>query len=153
MSAQVLTGYPQMPAFTEQEMQAFLCHPRVARLGTMNADGTIHLAPIFFKYDRGEFILGTQEVSRRVRNIKRNPNVTLLIDDTGDPFQAVIVYGKATLEYDDVVAKRTAIFAQFGDETGARAKAEALCNKWHSVVIRIRPERLVSFDYSKADLV
>ena len=153
MTVKAITGYPQMPSFTQDEMEIFLSQHRFARLGTINEDGTIHLAPIYFKYDKSEFILGTQNVSRRVRNIKRNPNVTLLIDDTNPPYKAVLIYGKAILDYDNVVQKRTAIFEQFETKEEAIQSAEGICNKWSSVVIRIKPDRIVSFDYSKASLL
>ena len=153
MATKVLTGYPQMPPLTQKEMEDFLRRPLIARLGTLNEDGTIHIAPIFFKYDQGEFILGTQCASQRVRNIQRNPNVTLLIDDTTPELMAVLVYGKAELDYENVVQKRTAIFEQYSAHEQAAQKAEGLCKKWPSVVIRIKPDRFVSFDYSKASLL
>jgi PPOX class probable F420-dependent enzyme len=153
MAATTLTGYPQMPPLTADELDLFLNRPLIARLGTINEDGTIHVAPIYFKYDNGTFILGTQVVSRRVRNIQRNPNVTLLIDDPNPPYKAVIIYGQASLEYEDVLEKRTAIFEKLAPPADAAARAKALCDKWESVVIRIQPERTVSFDYDKAELV
>jgi hypothetical protein len=154
MATNVITGYPQMPPLTLEETESFLRQPRIARLGTINEDGTIHLAPIFFKYEDGEIILGTQEVSRRVRNIQRNPNVTLLVDENVPTLQAVLIYGKAKLEYDDVVQKRITIFEQYNTPSDqAREKAEGLCNKWKSVIIRIKPVRIVSFDYAKGSLL
>jgi len=153
MATKIITGYPQMPSLTQEETEIFLSRPLIARLGTINEDGTIHIAPIYFKYEKGEFILGTQKVSRRVRNIKRNPKVTLLIDDPTPPFKAVLVYGQAELEYDNVVQKRTAIFEKFSPTEQAVRSAEGICNKWPSVVIRLKPDRIVSFDYSKASLL
>ncbi|MBE3067305.1 MAG: pyridoxamine 5'-phosphate oxidase family protein [Chloroflexi bacterium] len=153
MAPKIITGYPQMPSLTQDEIEIFLSRPLIARLGTINEDGTIHIAPIYFKYEKGEFILGTQKVSRRVRNIKRNPKVTLLIDDPTPPFKAVLVYGQAELEYDDVVQKRITIFEQFDTKEEAIQTAEGICNKWPSVVIRLKPDRIVSFDYSKASLL
>jgi hypothetical protein len=50
MATNVMTGYPQMPPLTKEEAESFLNQPRIARLGTINKDGTIHLAPIFFKF-------------------------------------------------------------------------------------------------------
>jgi hypothetical protein len=131
MAREALSDYPQMPPFTAEEIEAFLNLPRIARLGTLNEDGTIHLTPIYFKYENGEFILGTQERSRRVRNIRRNSDVTLLVDDTEKPFQAVMIYGTATLDYERVVEKRTAIFENYGIPLDqARARAKGLCNRW-----------------------
>jgi nitroimidazol reductase NimA-like FMN-containing flavoprotein (pyridoxamine 5'-phosphate oxidase superfamily) len=145
-------GYPQMPPFTQEAMEDFLHQHAIARLGTINEDGTIHITPIYVKYDNGEFILGTQSASRRVRNIQRNPAVTLLIDVTTPVFMAVLAYGKAELDYEDVVQKRTTIFEQFGDHEQAVQSAEGLCNMWPSVIIRMKPDRYVSFDYSETSL-
>jgi len=148
-----IKDYPQLPAFTQAEIEFFLSKPLVARLGSINEDGTIHLTPIYFKYEKNEFILGTQVASRRTRNIKRNPNVTLLIDDTNSPYQAVMVYGKAVLNYEDVLQKRTAILEKYETKEEAIKDAQGLCKRWSSVIIQIQPDRIVSFDYSKAGLI
>lgn len=152
MSSKVLSDYPQMPPLTQEEVETFLCQPLIARLGTMNEDGTIHIAPVIFKYEAGEFIIGTQNANRRIRNIKRTPKVTLLIDDPTPPFKAVLIYGKAELDYDNVIQKRTAIFEKYNPKEQAVQMAEGLCAKWTSVIIRIKPDRMISFDYSKAAL-
>lgn len=78
--------YPQMPPFTQEEAEIFLKKEHVARLATLNEDGTIQLAPIYYKYEDGEFILATQIASRKTRNIQRNPNVTLLVDVLTIPY-------------------------------------------------------------------
>jgi nitroimidazol reductase NimA-like FMN-containing flavoprotein (pyridoxamine 5'-phosphate oxidase superfamily) len=153
MVKNVITGYPQMPPLTPEELEALLSQSLVARLGTMNDDGTIHLAPIYFKYDNGDIILGTQVASRRVRNIMRNPKVTLLVDVATPPYKAAMIYGTASLHYESVAPQRTAIFAKNASPEQARAAAEGLCKKWDSVIIRIKPERIVSFDYAKASLL
>ena len=74
--------YPQLPAMTEQELVSFFDEAQFARLGTINEDGTIHIAPIFFKYDEDQILMATQDPSRKIRNIKRNKHVTVLIDMT-----------------------------------------------------------------------
>ena len=37
-------NYPQLPALTDHELVAFFELEQFARLGTLNADGTIHIA-------------------------------------------------------------------------------------------------------------
>ena len=117
MASKAPTDYPQMPPLTQDEIATFLSQPLIARLGTINEDGTIHIAPVIFKYEKGEFIIGTQNANRRIRNIKRSPKVTLLIDDPTPPFKAVLVYGKAELDYDDVIQKRIAIFEKYNPKS------------------------------------
>ncbi|UCC52482.1 MAG: pyridoxamine 5'-phosphate oxidase family protein [Anaerolineaceae bacterium] len=45
--------YPQLPAMNDEELVSFFEQTTFARLGTLNEDGTIHIAPIFFKYVDG----------------------------------------------------------------------------------------------------
>lgn len=150
MFSKVLSDYPQMPPLTQEEIESFLGQPLIAKLGTINEDGTIHLAPVIFKYENGEFLIGTQDANRRVRNIKRALSVSLLIDDPRPPVKGVLIYGKAELDYEDVLEKRTAILEKYNPREQAIQMAGMLCAKWKSVIIRIKPDRMVSFDYSKA---
>ncbi len=142
--------YPQLPAMTAEELVSFLEKAQFARLATINDDGSVHLAPIFFRLDDGLILMATQDPSRKVRNIKRNPNVSVLIDTTEVPFKGVLIYGMAQLDYEDVVSKRIAIFEKRICREDAETYAKRLSGKWKCVIVRITPKRIVSFDYSKA---
>ena len=50
MSEQTKTLYPQAKPFTVEEAETFLAQSLIAKLGTHNEDGTIHIAPLWFKY-------------------------------------------------------------------------------------------------------
>jgi nitroimidazol reductase NimA-like FMN-containing flavoprotein (pyridoxamine 5'-phosphate oxidase superfamily) len=141
--------YPQKPSFTQKELEAFLKEAPIARLCSHNSDGTIHIAPVYFKYEGGEIIIGTQDVSRKVKNIKRNPKVTVLIDNQTPPWKGVIIYGEAKLEYTDVIEKRSLIFERYMKPEIAQKTTLDLANTFAPVVIRVIPERIVSYDYSK----
>ena len=142
--------YPQLPAMTDEELVSFFEQAQFARLGTLNEDGTIHIAPIFFKYDDGQILMATQDPSRKIRNIKRNNNVTVLIDTTEVPFKGALIYGTAELDYEDVIRKRMAIFQRRLSREDAETYATRLSGKWKCVIVRITPVRIASFDYSKA---
>ena len=141
--------YPQLPAMTDAELVAFFDKAQFARLGTINEDGTIHIAPIFFKYVDGQILMATQDPSRKVRNIKRDNRVSVLIDTTDVPFKGALVYGTAELDYEDVVRKRMAIFQRRLSREDAETYAKRLSGKWKCVILRITPVRIASFDYSK----
>ena len=142
--------YPQLPAMTDEELVSFFEQAQFARLGTINEDGTIHIAPIFFKYDDGQILMATQDPSRKIRNIKRNNNVTVLIDTTEVPFKGALIYGTAVLDYEDVIRKRIAIFERRLSREQAETYAGRLSGKWKCVIVRITPVHIASFDYSKA---
>ena len=141
--------YPQLPPLTEEEVTAFLNQAVFARLGTLNEDGTIHMTPILFKYEAGQILMPTQDVSRKIKNIKRDKHVSVLIDTTAFPFKGVLIYGTAELDYDQVVEQRTAVFERTRSHEEAQAYAEQLSDCWQCVIIRVTPTRIVSFDYTE----
>ena len=142
--------YPQLPAMTEEELISFFDKAQFARLATINENGTIHITPIFFKYENGQILMASQDPSRKIRNIKRNKNVTVLIDTTDVPFQGALIYGTAELDYEDVIHKRIGIFKRRLSHEDAETYARRLAGKWKCVIIRITPLHIASFDYSKA---
>jgi nitroimidazol reductase NimA-like FMN-containing flavoprotein (pyridoxamine 5'-phosphate oxidase superfamily) len=141
--------YPQLPALNDEELSSFLNQVQFARLATHNQDGSIHIAPIFFKYQDGQIFMATQCPSRKVRNIENNPNVSVLIDRTELPFKGALVYGTAELDYEDVVKKRIEIFERRLSNEEATTYANRLAARWPCVIIRITPTHIVSFDYAK----
>jgi PPOX class probable F420-dependent enzyme len=148
-----MTVYPQKPPLSQEELVAFLNEAPLARLSSLNPDGTIHIASVYFKYDDGDILIGTQVISHKIRNIKKNPNVTVLIDNQQAPFRGVLIYGVATLEYEDVIAKRASIFSRYMSAEDAQNSATNLANQFESVVVRIQPQKVISYDYTKAGLL
>lgn len=148
-----MPDYPQMPPLTQDEIEALLSQPLLAKICSLNEDGTIHIAPLLFGYADGEILLGTQEITLKVRNIKQNSNVTVLVDTPDRPAKGVIIYGKARLDYDNVIEKRVSIFSKYMPVEQAQGFAQALANKWQPVIVRVKPHRFVSYDYAKGSLV
>lgn len=141
--------YPQAPTMTDNEVLSLFEEALFARLGTINEDGTVHIAPVFFKYQDGEIRIATQDPSRKIRNIKQNNNVSVLVDITDVPFRAALIYGTAVLDYEDVISKRIAIFERTRSREEAEDYAMKLSDKWQCVIVRVTPKQIASFDYSK----
>ena len=78
------------------EMDNFLCEPRMARIATMNTNGSAHLVPVvyIFNPEDGSFFISTGATSVTVRNLRRNSSLTICVDDDEHPFRAVIVEGE-----------------------------------------------------------
>ena len=72
--------YTQSPPMSVQEAESFLREAKIARFCSLNKDGTIHAAPVWYKYENGEIIVATPPASRKARNVRRNENVAILID-------------------------------------------------------------------------
>jgi|1186.fasta_scaffold67816_2 PPOX class probable F420-dependent enzyme len=83
---------------------------RVARLSTVDLECKPHLVPVVFVYDNDNdfyFIPIDEKTKRsrpenlkRVKNIKENPNVALLIDEYNEDWTKlyfIIIHGKASI--------------------------------------------------------
>jgi hypothetical protein len=92
-------------------------------------------------------------MTHKVQNIKRNANVTLLIDSPSPPWKGALIYGKAELDYEDVVTKRISIFERYMPPENARKLATGLAANYAPVVIRVKPSRLTSYDYTKQGFI
>ncbi|HEY5628330.1 MAG TPA: pyridoxamine 5'-phosphate oxidase family protein [Candidatus Limnocylindrales bacterium] len=146
--------YPQKPPLTDEELTAFLGRMTIARLATRNPDGTVHLAPVAFKYADGVLLLGTQAVTRKARNVARDPNVTVLVDDPAMPgAKGVLIYGLATLDAEGVLATRVEILERVMPRPAAEQQVEGMARAFEPAVIRVVPTKVVSWDYEKPGFV
>jgi PPOX class probable F420-dependent enzyme len=83
---------------TDQALKQFLREPNLARLATIAEDGTPHVVPIWYLHDGHDLLFITNPASRKVRNIRRDPRVTVCVDRAAPPYAGVIVRGIATVE-------------------------------------------------------
>ena len=87
-----------MPVMTPEQRRAFLAHgTRTGKLATTRADGRPHVVPIWFVLDGDDIILTTGATSVKARNIRRDPRVSLAVDDQQPPYSFVMVEGTAAL--------------------------------------------------------
>ena len=140
----------QMPPLTQEELDEFLVKSPIATLCTHNADGTIHATPVWFKYENGEILFGTQNDARRIKNIKQNADVTVVVDNHQEfPLKGVVIYGKAKLDYNNVIPTRVVIFEKYMPKANAEKLANGLATMRKPVVVRVKPNKIISYDYGK----
>jgi len=138
-----------MPPLTQSELESFLEKAPIATLCTHNSDGTMHAAPVWFKYDKREMLFGTQDDTRRIKNIKHNSDVTVVVDSVEIPYKGAVIYGQARLDYDDVIPKRVSIFEKYMPKANAEKLAQGLAALRKPVVIWVKPSKMISYDYGK----
>ncbi len=143
--------YRQSPPLNEEELEAFFNQALIARLGSLNPDGSIHLVPVWFKYEDGDILIGTNERTRKAKNVKRNKNVSLLIDSQERPYKGVLIYGQAQLEQEDALGKRISILARHLPADIAQKVGSDLASQFALITIRIKPQRIISYDDAKRE--
>jgi PPOX class probable F420-dependent enzyme len=86
---------------TDEEWRAFVSHgTRTGKLSTVRADGSPHVAPIWFLLDGDELVFNTGKDTVKGRNLARDGRVALCVDDDRPPFHFVVLNGRARLSED-----------------------------------------------------
>ncbi|MBT2470927.1 PPOX class F420-dependent oxidoreductase [Streptomyces sp. ISL-66] len=86
---------------TQEEWRAFVSHStRTGKLSTVRADGSPHIAPIWFVLDGDSFVFNTGKDTVKGRNLARDGRVALCVDDDRPPFSYVILQGRAEISED-----------------------------------------------------
>jgi PPOX class probable F420-dependent enzyme len=119
---------------------------RTAKLATVRADGRPHIAPVWYAVDDdGSLVFTTGESTVKGRNLRRDPRVSLCVDDDRPPFSFVVAEGVAELSDDLGEVRRWAIRlggrymgADRAEEYGSRNGVPG------ELLVRLRPERFVS---------
>ncbi|MGA4847164.1 PPOX class F420-dependent oxidoreductase [Streptomyces sp. G5(2025)] len=83
---------------TDDQWRAFVSHgTRTGKLSTVRADGSPHIAPIWFLLDGDDLVFNTGKETVKGRNLARDGRVALCVDDDQPPFAFVVLQGHADL--------------------------------------------------------
>ena len=93
---------------SDDERRAFLSEGRrTATLATVRADGSPHVVPVGFVLHGDEWVLMTSSDSVKGRNLRRDPRVSLCVDEI-EPHAFVTVSGTAVLSEDPAALRHWA---------------------------------------------
>jgi hypothetical protein len=135
-------------AMSDAEVHTFLTAlpARTAKLATVRPDGRPHLAPVWYDLDEdGSLVFNTGESTVKGRNLRREPRVSLCVDDARPPFSFVVVEGIATISEDLDEVRRWA--GRLGGRYMGAERAEEYASRngvAGELLVRVRPERIVS---------
>lgn len=65
-----------------------------AHVATINKDGSPQVSPVWVERDGDTVIINSEQKRLKVRNLKRDPHVSLSIQDTTNPYSYVEIRGK-----------------------------------------------------------
>ena len=144
---------------TDAEQRKFLAGAQTVIISSLDPRGYPHPMPMWFAVeDDDSVVMTTFTKSQKIRNIERDPRVSLLVESgtVYSELRGVVIYGKAELVRDkeqvlDILAR---VSAKSAGGAGNAPDPAALRNALMATVpkrtgIRIRPERVVSWDHSK----
>lgn len=137
-------SYPQDAAMDATQLAAFLDRKRYAVLATSRPDGRPHAAPISFCVWNGAFWIASVR-GARVQNLRAKRYASIVVvEGEGPSHRAIIAEGPVNLH--PVSSLRT-MPEEFQALVRTRLGDIA---KWAVALIALRPERLFSYDATKA---
>jgi nitroimidazol reductase NimA-like FMN-containing flavoprotein (pyridoxamine 5'-phosphate oxidase superfamily) len=135
---------------TDQEVKAFLdAKPGWIILSTIGPNGYPHSVPIGYFRLGDDIYLGCRDGTQKVKNIARNPKVSLTLESgsTRQDIKGVLIQGEATVYTDPEHTLRLS-------REAARLRGvaeEALPQEPRPGVayIKVMPRRIISWDYGR----
>ena len=146
----------QAPPLTGEEIESMLKENHYARICTHNKDGTIHAIPVAYRYINGQILIMSLDKSRKNRNIERNNDVTVLVDEV-NTLRGIQILGTAEIDYDNIYEQAPTVLETARPVLGVPKEkleriAKAYVDTFKLVILRITPKHIESFDYSKYEL-
>jgi PPOX class probable F420-dependent enzyme len=126
----------------------------IANLATLNPDGSTHLVGMWFLWDGESLQLPTSGVTRKARNLERDPRATVMIDDSrgGFDLRGITLTGRAVvLRGPDALAVNRRIHLKYLTERGRELEVVDRYLATDDVTIRFTPERASSWDLRNTD--
>src|SRR5438067_9795501 len=109
---------------TRAEWRAFLlAQARTAKAATVRPDGRPHIAPVWFDLDGDDVVFTTWHTTVKAHDLRRDPRISLCVDDERPPFSFVLIEGTTRLSdnLDEVRAWATRIAGRYMGNMGAKA--------------------------------
>lgn len=136
-----------MSEMTKDEIRSFLLQGTfTGKLGTISKNGTPHIVPIWFTlYDEDNILFTTSDTSVKAKNIRRDNQVHLCVDDQVPLFSFVTIDGIAEIisnEPTEVFKLAKIIAARYmgndkAEEYGKRNSSEG------ELLIKIKSTRII----------
>jgi PPOX class probable F420-dependent enzyme len=145
------TNRRQQIRLSPDEQAAFLRERKKAALATIDQDGFPHVVAMNYFVLDGAFYMTSYGKAQKVVNIRRNPKVAVMIE-AGDEYaelQGVMIRGRC-----EIVEDEARVRAAFAARAAAPASASpvhpgALASAPKRVVLKLVPDKVVSWDHRK----
>jgi PPOX class probable F420-dependent enzyme len=158
---------------TDAEIRAFLAAHKTIILSSIGPDGVPHPMPMWFVADDDLVVsMATFRGTQKIKNLQRDPRVSLLVESGRSyaELKGVVIYGRAELS-EDTDAIIATLEAASRKETPAASRSEASAasrdeapdldaadraadagmrkSAAKRILIRVAPQRIISWDHSK----
>lgn len=136
-----------MPRMEQAPLEAFLAEDRHAILATNSPDGAPQLTPVWFVYEDGKLYISAQATTVKIRNLRRDPSLSVCIDGGRGDSRYVVIRGEAQLvEPGEPLQQqmRRRIIGKYHADEEAAERYYATTKVNPAVLIVVTPQKILS---------
>jgi PPOX class probable F420-dependent enzyme len=138
---------------TDEEVDEFLAERRKLHVATIGRDGSPHLVPMYFLLVEGAVTFWTYARSQKVRNLERDPRVTVMAEDGEAYFdlRGVQIAGRARMTSDPglVTAFGELLYQRYFGTLDENGRAHVASSAAKRMRVTVEPLRVVSWDHRR----
>lgn len=141
---------------TPDEIDEYLQGRRSMTICTLANDGSIHAVAMWYGFLEGEIGFETKTKSQKVKNLRRDPRITCLVEDgeAYDQLRGVSIVGTAEIIDDPerMWELGVSVFNRYQGEYTEEMKPFVEVMLRNRVVVKVTPTKRVSWDHRKLGL-
>jgi PPOX class probable F420-dependent enzyme len=131
---------------SQSELDAFLAEPHIAVVATSGPKGKPHAMPVWYAWRDGKVLFHTGADSKKMRNLRQNDRISVVVDSKVAPYKVVVVEGRGRqLPGDGDLAREIAVH-YLGERAGA---AYAARSGEPGALVEVSPTKVISWDYAR----
>lgn len=118
---------------------------RTGKVATVRTDGRPHVVPVWFDLDEETIVFTTWHTTVKANNLRRDPRVSICVDDDRPPFTFIVIEGTAevtSITGDALIPWATRIASRYmGDDQGAAyGKRNGIAGE---LLVRVTPTHVI----------
>jgi PPOX class probable F420-dependent enzyme len=124
--------------------RTFLAEKRFAVVGTMNPDGSPHLAVMWYLLDGDDIVVNSAQGRIKDRNLAADPRMSVLVEDG---YRWIRIDGRAKIEHDQAIARadiRRLAARYYEDDRKVEEAMKNNFSKQHRITYRLPLRRVAS---------
>ncbi len=139
-----------------EEIEEYLQGRRTASMCTVNPDGSVHAVAMWYGFLDGAIAFETKAKSQKIQNLRRNPNLTVMVDD-GEYYEelrgvTLVGTGEIVEDPDRMWDLGISVFERYNAPytEEMRPFVEVMLRK--RFVVKLHVARTISWDHGKLGL-
>ncbi len=128
---------------TSEEMQTLLSKSNNAIVGVNRTVGGPQLTPVWYAWDGTSFLFSTTKDRAKYLNLKRDPSISLIVDDL-ETHNYVVAYGRAEIIEQNVGELTRPIIAKYASADKFEQMIKMIENDPGRVLVVLHPEKILT---------